>query len=102
MSGGTEYAEALVRAEAKIARLESALASRHGGEPIALLAELDAERERHTAAERRAEALAALVREALPDTMGGYPDLFAPAGGWDGWEERARAALSSGGPDATR
>jgi hypothetical protein len=25
--------------------------------------------------------------------MGGTPDLFAPRGGWDAWEVRARAAL---------
>ncbi len=47
---------------------------------------------------RRVEALAGLLHEVLPETMGGYPDLFSPPGGWEAWEERARAALSATDP----
>lgn len=40
----------------------------------------------------------AKIKEALEavllDNMGGTPDLWAPDGGWDAWDERARAALA--------
>jgi hypothetical protein len=44
--------------------------------------------------EARAQRLEAVVREVMPDVMGGAPDLFWPDGGWEAWEERARAALA--------
>ena len=45
------------------------------------------------------EALEGVLREVLPSAMGGYPDLFSPAGGWKAWEARARALLSRDGGD---
>jgi hypothetical protein len=42
---------------------------------------------------RKWEAAAQVIREAMPETMGGYPDLFGPAGGWEAWEERAKKAI---------
>jgi hypothetical protein len=45
-----------------------------------------------------ARALGALLLAALPDTMGGTPDLFHPRGkdwrGWEEWEDRAKKALT--------
>lgn len=37
--------------------------------------------------------LKGLLREVLPDSMGGVPDMFWPTKGWDDWEERAKDAL---------
>ena len=43
-----------------------------------------------------------LLREVLPQRMGGYPDLFYPPGGWEAWEERAIAVLGEPASPAPR
>lgn len=62
----------------------------------------EAERLRHGAAVEgdfvcpdsvRALELETVLREVIPQSMGGYPDLFYPPGGWEAWEERALAIL---------
>ena len=45
---------------------------------------------------KRTERLEQILREALPQSMGGYPDLFHPPCGWEDWEERAIAILDKG------
>jgi hypothetical protein len=39
------------------------------------------------------DAITSRVREVMPETMGGTPDLFMPEGGWDAWEELAVATI---------
>lgn len=41
-----------------------------------------------------APELAELLSEVSEEAMGGTPDLFGPAGGWDAWFDRTRAALA--------
>ena len=59
-----------------------------------MTASAELERLAKEAAERRAAALEKLLREVLPENMGGTPDLFGPDGGWDEWEARAKVALA--------
>jgi hypothetical protein len=50
--------------------------------------------------EPKIQALVETLREAVPENMGGYPDLFAPPGGWEEWEEKAKQALAPFGGEA--
>ena len=45
--------------------------------------------------EERVGALVELLTQALPETMGGTPDLYAPSGGWEYWEGQAREVLDA-------
>lgn len=39
--------------------------------------------------------MSSVLKMALPESMGGYPDLFSPKCGWEDWEDDAVGALHS-------
>lgn len=45
----------------------------------------------------RERALREALRAVMLDEMGGMPDLFWPTGGWESWDENAKALLAAGG-----
>lgn len=83
-----EWKERAEKAEADATRLRANLADWHAtNDGLTLKAERDRLAE-------RVEKLKHLLAMVTVDEMGGTPDLFWPAGGWDDWDSAAQAALA--------